>query len=84
MSAAPVVRIAPGPDGVSIWSRNLFQGPVTPELRAFIGRSFVVEDVRGVEIQRRNGFGRIRYGAARDAAALWRRLSRALRGLSEE
>lgn len=74
-----IVRIAPRPDGVSIWSVALF-GDDNPDLiREFLTRSFSVLDVTSVELGRAEHFGRIRYASTDRAPEIWRQLSRRLR-----
>ncbi|ACK51761.1 E1-E2 ATPase-associated domain protein [Methylocella silvestris BL2] len=75
----PIVRIAPGPTGVSIWSAALFGDASVSPIREFVERAFSVEEVASVEIRRADFFGRVRYGATPDAPNIWRRLSLALR-----
>ncbi|MFC7054261.1 ATPase [Hansschlegelia quercus] len=83
MSAAPKLKIAPGVDGVSIWSDALFRSANADNLRQFVSRAFSVPDVSGVEIRPDGGFARLSYAATRDAAAIWRRLNASLRGAVE-
>ena len=79
-SEGPLVRIAPGRRGVSIWSRALFASPEPHALRAFLAHVFSVEEVVAVEIDHRRSFGRLRFGRTSNAVDVWRRLGRALRG----
>lgn len=73
------MRIAPGPDGVSIWSTALFGGDEPGVIRDFLARSFAVPDIVSVELRRAEHFGRITYRESGQAAEIWRRLSRVLR-----
>lgn len=77
MSRRGPLKIAVGPEGVSIWSHSLF-GPGGPQ-REFLARAFAVPEVTSVELRHSTGFGKIGYAAARDPAPIWRRLSQALR-----
>lgn len=83
MGDAPRLKIAPGADGVSIWSPALFDGSNETDLRSFVGRAFTAPEVRLVEIRPKDGFARLSYAATRDAAAIWRRLSASLREVAE-
>lgn len=80
MTDAARVKIAPGPDGVSIWSADLFRDASVSQLQAFLDKTFSVADVRAVEVRRTDAFARVRYAASRDAPSIWKRLSAALRG----
>lgn len=77
-AAEPVVRIAPGRDGVSIWSPELFGDPASPHVREFLARAFSVEEVAAVEIRRAQLYGRIHYASASNAREVWLKLGRAL------
>jgi len=77
-SVEPVVRIAPGRDGVSIWSPELFGDPASPHIREFLARAFSVEEVAAVEIRRAQSYGRIHYASASNAREVWLKLGRAL------
>jgi len=79
MSAQPVVRIAPGSEGVSIWSSALFGDPSGSHIREFLSRVFSVKEVATVEIRRTKSFGRVRYEKSSNAPEIWLRLSHALR-----
>src|SRR5271155_682737 len=57
----PLVRIAPGTEGVSIWSSALFSDPQNSQLREFLMRVFSVKEVGAVEIRRADSFGRVLY-----------------------
>jgi cation transport ATPase len=78
MSKSSVMRIAPGTDGVSIWSSEIFGSAELARVRDFLSRTFSVAAVDGVELRRTKSFGRIRYRAATDPAQIWKQLSRAL------
>ncbi|WP_020181433.1 HAD family hydrolase [Methylopila sp. M107] len=80
MSKSSKLRIAPGADGVSIWSADLFAEPGAARLREFLARAFAVDEVQSVEVRRAAAFGRVRYGAAANPAGVWRKLGAALRG----
>jgi cation transport ATPase len=77
----PIVRIAPGSAGVSIWSPALFADPAGPASRQFLARAFSVEEVASVEIRQADTFGRIQYQPTDEAPGIWRKLSQALRSL---
>jgi len=72
------LRVAPGADGVSIWSSEIFGDTEVARVREFLARAFSVGEVDGVELQRATAFGRIRYSAANNPAQIWKKLSRAL------
>src|ERR1700691_3505212 len=74
----PVVRIAPGAEGVSIWSFALFGDPASPYIREFLSRVFSVQEVAAVEIRRTESFGRVYYTSSTNAPEIWQKLSRAL------
>lgn len=76
---APVLRIAPGATGVSIWSDALFASATPAQLREFLSRVFSVGDVAAVEIHRDEAYGRIHYGVLGDPTSIWRKLSQAIR-----
>src|SRR4051812_13756537 len=78
MTKRSTLRVAPGSEGVSIWSGELFGAAEAPRLRDFLVRAFSVEEVEQVEWRRSAAFGRIRYGATRNPALIWKKLSRAL------
>ena len=71
----PVVRIAPGAEGVSIWSAALFGDPTGAYIREFLARVFRVTAVAAVEIRRAESFGRIYYSSTTNAQEIWRQLS---------
>ncbi len=74
----PRTRIAGEHDGVAIWSDELFRDPVTQYLRQFLSRVFMLEEISAVEIDRRAGVGRLKYGSSEDAPSIWRELKRVL------
>ncbi|WP_244395990.1 ATPase [Beijerinckia indica] len=78
--AQPLVRIVPGRQDLSIWSKTLFADSPDSLIREFLARVFSVEEVNEVEIQRRDAFGRLRYKRSADKAGIWRKLGRALHG----
>lgn len=77
MTREKPLKIAVGPESVSIWSDALFGA--RGQAREFLARAFAVPEVTHVELRYATGFGRIGYAAMRDPAPLWRRLSAALR-----
>ncbi|MGA2410920.1 MAG: ATPase [Candidatus Binataceae bacterium] len=74
----PLVRIAPGAKGVSIWSSALFSDPQNAQIREFLARVFSVKEVAAVEIRRTESFGRVLYDSVANARQIWRKLSQAL------
>src|ERR1700693_5850726 len=72
------VRIEPERGGVAIWSKALFNDPPAEYLRQFVGRVFSPQEISVVEIDRRAGIGRIKYGLAEDAPSIWRKLKQVL------
>jgi manganese/zinc-transporting P-type ATPase C len=74
----PIVRIAPGRDGVSIWSFALFGDPAGGQAREFLARVFSVKEIAAVEIRRSESFGRVHYAATTNAPEMWLKLRRAL------
>src|ERR1700727_2942410 len=74
----PLVRIAPGAEGVSIWSPALFAGSANAPIREFLERVFAVKEVSAVELRRTESFGRVVYDSVANAREIWRKLSRAL------
>jgi cation transport ATPase len=76
---APLIRICPGRDGVSIWSSALFGEPEGISLRRFLARVFTVPDVAAVSLRSQDHFGRIRYERSDQASRIWQKLSQALR-----
>ncbi len=80
MSQGPKLRVAPGVEGVSIWSADLFGAPGAPRLRDFLARAFAVPEVETVEVRRATAFGRLGYAAAARPESVWRKLGAALRG----
>lgn len=78
------MRIAPGTDGVSIWSPEIFGTSETSRLQEFLSRTFAVGEVESVELQPSTFFGRIRYRAASNPRRIWKKLSRALSESTDE
>jgi manganese/zinc-transporting P-type ATPase C len=74
----PLVRIAPGTDGVSIWNFALFGDPASPYVREFLARVFSVEEVAAVEIHHSSSFGRVHYHASANPGEIWQKLSLAI------
>lgn len=74
-----IVRIAPGNEGVSIWSPALFSDRAGSNIREFLSRVFSVNEVAAVEIRRSESFGRVRYDSSANAREIWLKLSHALR-----
>jgi manganese/zinc-transporting P-type ATPase C len=72
------MRIAPGADGVSIWSPEIFGSPQASRIQEFLERAFTVMEVESVELRRATHFGRIRFGAVANPRQLWKKLARAL------
>ncbi len=64
----PDIRIAREEDGVAIWSDALFKDSSTPELREFLSRVFNLEEILSVEIDRKAGLGRLKYGFPEERA----------------
>jgi cation-transporting P-type ATPase C len=77
----PIIRIAPGNEGVSIWSPALFANPSGADSRQFLSRAFSVPEVAAVDIRQADAFGRIHYQSTTEAPGIWRKLSQALRSL---
>jgi len=77
----PLIRIAPGRDGVSIWSPSLFG---EPDVRRFLAQVFSVPEVAAVELRRRDDYGRIHYEHSDQASRIWQKLSRALKIFDDE
>jgi cation-transporting P-type ATPase C len=75
----PIVRIAPGSAGVSIWSPALFSDPDGLLIREFLSRVFSVREVAAVDIRRKDSYGRVRYKPSTNAAEIWLKLSHVLR-----
>ena len=75
---APLVRIAPGRSGVSIWSAPLFGQGDGEHLRKILGRLFSVDEVTEVRIDRSKAYGRVSFAESVDPTSLWRKLSDAL------
>jgi len=76
------LRVEPGPNSVQIWSQQIFSGSEPNTLREFLARAFSVEEVEGFELQPSAAYGRIRYRARSSPASIWKKLSRALRGIA--
>ena len=74
----PRIRIAPERGGVAIWSDALFSDPATEYLRQFLSRVFSLQEISVVEIDRRAGVGRVKYGLSEDAPSIWRKLKQVL------
>ena len=75
MTKSASLRIAPGADGVSIWSAEIFGDDTAARLRDFLARAFSVREVETVELRRKHAFGRIRYGSVVQPAQIWKKLS---------
>jgi cation-transporting P-type ATPase C len=73
------LRVALGEGTISIWSDEIFGGPETSRVRAFLVRAFGMGEVEDIELERASSFGRVRYSPVPDLASFWQRLSRALR-----
>src|SRR6476469_4467766 len=72
------IRIAKEEDGVAIWSDALFKDSSTPDLREFLSRVFTLEEIQSVEIDRRAGLGRLKYGLPENVPSIWRKLKQVL------
>jgi cation transport ATPase len=83
MIKSSALRVAPGADGVSIWSSEIFGDAEASRLRDFLARAFAVREVEDVELRRADSFGRIRYGSVSNPAQIWKKLSRALGSTSD-
>lgn len=81
MLKSPALRVAPSADGISIWSSEIFQDTEATPLREFIARAFSVREVDQIELRRMQSFGRIRFARVSDPSSIWKKLSRALRGI---
>lgn len=79
MTSETPLKITVGAEGVSIWSRGLFDVARGADPREFLARAFAVPAVKYVEVRGATGFGRVGYAPARNPAGIWRQLSRALR-----
>jgi cation transport ATPase len=77
------VRIALGVDGVSVWSSEIFGGGSQLQVRAFLARTFAVEEVEDVELRRTQSYGRIRYAAVSDPARIWNKLGQVFRSADD-
>jgi cation transport ATPase len=74
----PKLRIVREHDGVAIWNDELFADSVSQRLRDFLSRVFRLEEISTVEINRKAGVGRVKYGLSEDAPAIWRKLKQVL------
>lgn len=83
MNKTAALRIAPGADGVSIWSSELFGDAEPARLRDFLSRAFSVHEVERVELRRAKASGRICFRNVENPANVWRKLSQALRTVVE-
>jgi cation-transporting P-type ATPase C len=81
MNNPSALRVAPGVDGVSIWSSEIFGDPAGSSVRDFLARAFSVKEVEGVELQRATSRGRICHAAVANPAQILKKLSRALRSV---
>jgi len=81
-TADNVLRVEPGPNSVQIWSQQIFSGSEPTTLREFLARAFSVEEVERFELQPSAAYGRLRYRARTSPASIWKKLGRALRGLT--
>jgi cation transport ATPase len=79
MNNNSILRVAPGPDGVSIWSSEIFGTGDALRVREFLLRAFSVSEVRRVELQRGKSYGRIQYAAVNSPGPIWKKLSAALK-----
>ncbi len=78
LAVFPKIRIAPERGGVAIWSDELFTDPPAEYLRKFVSRIFSLQEISVVEIDRRAGVGRVKYGLSEDAPSIWRKLKQVL------
>ncbi len=78
------MRIAPGSDGISIWSPEIFGTADAARIEEFVSRAFAVGEVRSVELRPHTHFGRIRFGAVTNPRHIWKKLSRALGAATDE
>ena len=83
MINSSAMRVAPGGEAVSIWSAEIFGDEAASSVREFVARAFSVREVERVELRRAASFGRIWYGAVANPSQIWRKLSRALRGVDD-
>jgi cation-transporting P-type ATPase C len=72
------IRIAREHDGVAIWSDTLFKRTSPGDLREFLSRVFNLEEISSVEIDRRVGLGRLKYGITEDVPSILRKLKHVL------
>jgi cation transport ATPase len=77
-TVSPKVQILPQRGGVAIWSHALFYHPPAEHLRQFLSRVFSLREISVVEIDRRAGVGRLKYGLSEDAPSIWRKLKQVL------
>jgi cation transport ATPase len=77
------VRIAPETDGISIWSAEIFGSSEASPVQDFLSRAFAVGEVERVELRRQKDFGRIHYAAVANPRRIWKKLSRALSGVTD-
>jgi hypothetical protein len=75
---SPRLRIAREPDGVAIWNDELFTDSAGQQLRGFLSRVFSLPEILAVEINRKAGVGRLKYGLSEDVPAIWRKLKQVL------
>lgn len=78
MTKSAALRVAPGAEGVSIWSSELFGDAPAARVREFLARAFSVPEVKRVELRPSAFFGRVSYGSVPDPARVWKQISRAL------
>ena len=83
MTKSSALRVAPGADGVSIWSSEIFRDAEGPRLRDFLARAFSVREVEGVELRRASSFGRIHYPSVKNPGQIWKKLGRVLRSAGD-
>ena len=72
------VRVAPERDGVAIWNDALFSRSPAGQLRQFLTRVFSLQEISVVEIDRKAGVGRLKYGLSENAPSIWRKLKEVL------
>jgi cation-transporting P-type ATPase C len=75
---SPRLRVAREPDGVAIWNDELFTDSAGQQLRGFLSRVFSLPEILAVEINRKAGVGRLKYGLSEDVPAIWRKLKQVL------
>lgn len=76
LSSAIRVEVTSG--AVEIWSSELFNDPSTDHGRAFLARVFSLTEITGVEINRKQGVGRLCYDTSTAVAGVLRKLKEAL------